>query len=206
MRYREIIKAAASDAASLTEGPDAPLYHSRSADHALRSLRGGAINGRTKQVIEGREVWGISTSRSPRFHTVDSGDGTLSSYGRKGVNVFGACFVINQRLVRQKFRIIPLDWFATNDVTGKGFTNAHPRAESEEFIIAPKLPLAPYVVKFLVFGDVIGDANVAEKLMTAARDHSIPAEFVGQSLSPDGGRHWDRKMRAHFQNLPVPGS
>lgn len=203
-RWMTIIESAIAPAVVhgvvLFEGPDAPLYHGRSAEHALGSLRSGAISGRTKQVVNGREVWGVSATRSPRFHAVDSGDGSISSYGRKGVNVFGTCFVLDQTRLRQKFRIIPLDWYATNDVTGKGFVSAQPRIESEEFIIAAKIPLIrTYVTKLLVLGDVIGNDAVTEKITQEAMNRGIPAETIGQSLSPAGGRRWDQTMRPRFR-------
>lgn len=163
---------------ALIEMASAPLYYNRSIRAALEILHVGYFTGITNQKIANKVYWGISTTRSPFFHEVDWGDGSLSPHGRQGVTQYGVAFELVQQNIKHNHRIMPIDWFAANDTTGKKFSLARPRAESEEFIVGKSIPISKNVRAIHVRSGLLSAIEI-EEIRAAAKPYRFRV-FVKQ--------------------------
>jgi hypothetical protein len=119
------------------------LYHGTSPRNAAKILRMNLLGGNTKQMFAGwrgrvkekdidtsrgeDSVMGVSLTRSPHFAkkwTTGGGSGSMAN--QQGVP--GVIFVIDATKLRQRYRVVPMEYFQHS---GKSMN----RAEAEEFVV-----------------------------------------------------------------------
>ena len=116
----------------LTESRSAPLYHTTSFRNLNKILASG-LNGETFQTIfKGMKTaswgrYGISTSRSLK-KSIDYFLNNMTNAHKYVV------FVLDQQKIAQNYKIVPVDYFTTRDLT-QGNPLDTRRIEDEEFIV-----------------------------------------------------------------------
>jgi hypothetical protein len=128
------------------------LYHGTNAMSALRIIESDRLDARTSQTRRnlmihggdkttgGQQVTGVSMSRSRDF---------ARTWGQDVV------FVFDQRRLRQRFRLVPIDFMSHHH-------GAHPerrREESEEFVLTDTgiAPLSRFLVRIEIDASVFYD-------------------------------------------------
>lgn len=207
MRYLEIINEAAT----------APLYHGTTFSNAVDILTDGAFRAFTTIGMDGKAYFGISTSRSPRMSHIDH-DPAQKAWEKDTIEGFNVIFVIDQNKIRQKFKIIPFDFFKgskTSSYFNKEVNKLRDaRSESEEFIVIgkdskAKLPLHGHVSKIVYFpnsfknSDDDPDVDTYLKFKKLALLHSIPV-ILNYTLFgfEDNERPWDMSLRQSMVTHP----
>lgn len=116
------------------EGRDAPLYHGVRFDYAIDQLENNRIEGRTTQRFwpDGRRL----KDNDPEYE---------NSFWLKGVSLTrdidyakhwaDIIYVLDQRLLAQRYKIIPFNWGYANTRT----RGVDPKREREEFVVLGKI-------------------------------------------------------------------
>lgn len=119
----------------LVEGRDAPLFHATGPLAALSIVRDNQIRARD-ETIEGREVVGVSLTRSFRF---------AQTFRRRDSIIV---FQLDQRRLAQNYRFIPRDYFGAMkqaDPDSFAFYGKFAHDEFEEFLIGSITKLDRYL-------------------------------------------------------------
>jgi len=149
----------------LNEGRDSYLYHATALNSAIRIISSNNMSSKTKHIINGKKVTGISLTRDKNF---------AFSWNMNGLS--NVVFVLNQSLLSQNKKIVPLDYYSTtdekylrHDLNGtekdrrkKSF------AEAEEFVIGSINNLDRYLVSISV-----KDQKTLDILNSNPEDYSI---------------------------------
>ena len=146
MRISEIINEAAT----------APLYHGTTFANAMDILKDGAFMPYTSIGMGGKPYYGISSTRSPRLSHLDYNP-SQKAWEKDTVEGFNVIFILDQNKIRQKYKVIPFDYFKGEKYGGvyKDIGKLRDaRSESEEFIVigkGNKLPINGNVSKIIYF-------------------------------------------------------
>lgn len=200
MRYLEIINEAAT----------APLYHGTTFSAAMEIVTDGAFRAYTSIGMNGKPYYGVSTTRSPRMSHIDH-DPMQKAWEKDTIEGFNVLFVLDQNKVRQRYKIIPYDFFKGNKkMTGfYGEVNKlrDARSESEEFIVIgkdsrTKMPVTGIVTKIIYFANSFKnpedqpETDVYFIFKKWALTHSIPV-VINYTLFGynDNDRPWNKDLR-----------
>lgn len=179
MRYQEIIIEAAT----------APLYHGTTFASAMDIIADKAFRPYTSIGMDRNVYYGISSTRSPRLSHIDHNPDE-KPWEKDTIEGFNVIFVLDQNKIRQKYKLIPYDFFKGTK-SGVSFQDVNKlrdaRSESEEFIVIGKdsksrLPLAGNVSKIIYFANSFKNPDTDE---------------------PDVDTYLVFKKRALLLNIPV---
>ena len=151
MRISEIINEAAT----------APLYHGTTFANALEIVRDGAFKAFTSIGMDRKPYYGISSTRSPRLSHLDHNP-SEKAWQKDTIEGFNVIFVLDQNKIRQRYKIIPFDFFRGHKTISVFNPEVNKlrdaRSESEEFIVMGnrntgknKMPIEGNVSKIIYF-------------------------------------------------------
>lgn len=199
----------------INEAATAPLYHGTTFATAMEIVEDGCFMPFTSIAKDKKLRYGISSTRSPRLSHIDHNP-SQNAWEKDSIEGFNVIFVLDQLKIRERYKIIPFDYFKDN--TTNSFFNQEVnklrniRSESEEFIEigkGNKLPLKGNVTKIIYFSNSFKNPNdepdvdtfVAFKKM--ALRNNIPV-VLNKTLFGygDNDRPWNNELRQSMISNP----
>ena len=158
----------------------APLYHTTRIMFLANILTTNALFGNTIQDIDGKQVYGISLTRSLSF---------ANNWGKNHTDTLYATLVLDQQKLAHNHKLVPIDFYTTTaqnapytpsseKIKFKNFRRTGERAESEEFLVTRYLKnLDSYLINILI------PKNVYDRLIKDREEYIIALERHPQNNS-----------------------
>jgi hypothetical protein len=140
----------------LLEGRDAPLFHGSSSGNVNNMLEENMISSETLQKIDGKNLKGVSLTRSYKFALTHIGPASF----KHGYDVI---LELDQRLLSQNYKIIPFNWSPSWKGPPKARYMDDLGSEFEEFVVGPIRNLNKYIVKIHASHEIYYNASQETK-------------------------------------------
>lgn len=146
----------------LSEAKTAPLYHATHVDNMLSILKKGFRGETFQSIYRGNNiatkgVYGVSFSRSIRKAITYMSTHFMGNFDEGGFVVFE----VSQEKIAHRYKVKPVDYFGTSELTGLNPFLGLRRSEDEEFVYAPRAWVKDGDVVYSTWGNISPDVIVA---------------------------------------------